>query len=162
MRWAVSESLRQAHRPDLELAPQPDLGFIFGALGDLFGDQDRDLTRILRQLAVLEARFQRDYLREEDINWVQCFDTNTDLFDRFATTPAPDLADALTEDDHIAFQELSPQNVIDEDSNLQCLHRRWNTLCQALQESIAGDNGLIPLLASLAKVSVCILIFSPC
>lgn len=157
MRWAVSESLRQvqSHRSSLELAPQPDLGFIYGALRDLFRDQRRDLIGALTKLAVLEVRFHREYLWEEEIDWVQCFDTNTDLFDRITTTSPPDLADSLTEDDLIEFQKLCPQNVIDEDSKLQYMYRRWNRLCRAVQESMAVDSGLIPLLADLAKASIC-------
>lgn len=156
VRWAISESLRQAqsHRPNLEVAPQPDLGFIYGPLRDLFSHQRQDLARILKKLAILEVRFQREYLGEEEIDWVQRFDTNTDLFDRVTTTSPHDLADSLTENDLVAFQNLCPQNVIQEDTSFQYMHRRWNRLCRTVQESIAVDSDLGLLLADLATASI--------
>jgi len=164
VRWAVSESLRhvQSYRPSLKIAPRSDLGFIYGVLRDLFRNQRRDLAGILTKLAMLEVRFQREYLQEEEINWVQCFDTNTDLFDRVTTTSPDDLADSLTEDDTIAFQKLCPQNVLREDSNLRVINRRWDRLCQAIQKILIVDDALRPLLADLAEVNFRTLLFSNC
>lgn len=137
----------------MELAPQPDFEFIHGALRDLFRFQRQDLARMLTKLAVLEIRFQREYLGGDEINWVRCFDTNTNLFDSVATISPSDLANSLTADDIIAFQQLSPQNIIREDFNLQHVHRRWNRLCRAVQESIAVNSGLYSVLADLARAS---------
>ena len=161
MRWAVSESLRQvqSHCPNLDVAPQPDLGFIYSPLRDLFRDHHQGLTGNLIKLAVLEARFQRQYSPEEKIDWTQSFNTNTDLFDSVTTLTPQDLADSLTESDEIAFESLHPRDIIREDSNFRHLHVRWNKLCQAVEEIIAVDGGLSPPLADLAKASLRTMLF---
>ena len=68
--WAVSQSLLLAlsRRPITDVAPPPDLGFIYRPLREFFRYWDRNLAKTLKQLAVLEARFQRSYLREEEID----------------------------------------------------------------------------------------------
>lgn len=72
MRWAVSESLRQAQsdHPDPEVAPQPDL-------------------------ALLDVRLQREYLRDAVIDWARHFDTNTDPFRQHQNNPPSSLEDVV-------------------------------------------------------------------
>ena len=145
--WAVSQSLllARSHHLYRGIASQPNLEFIYGPLRDLFA-VPRDLTTILKQFAVLEARFERSYLQEEEINWTHNFDTNTDFFDRAsATAMSPqDLAKFLTASDLNAFKSLCPESIINyaEDESLQHMHKRWNKLCQAAQESITVERCL--------------------
>lgn len=87
------------------------------------------------------------------MDWTQSFDTNTDLFDSVTTLPPQDLADSLTKNDIIAFENLCPRNFIREDSNLVHMHIRWDKLCLSAQEIINVDDRLSPLFADLAKAS---------
>ncbi|KAI4093047.1 MAG: hypothetical protein LQ339_007770 [Xanthoria mediterranea] len=154
--WAISQSLLLAlsHRPITDVAPQPDLGFIYRPLREFFRHRDRNLAQTLKQLAVLEARFQRLYLREEEIDRTHLFDTSTDLFDRATTTPPQDLAHSLTDCDIAAFRSLDPQSIISEGPYLRHMHRRWDRLCGAAQEMVTVESRLGPLLADLAEASL--------
>lgn len=156
MHWAVSQSLLLAlsHHPITDVAPQPDLGFIYRPLREFFRHRDRNLAKTLKQLAVLEARFQRLYLREEEIDQTYLFDTSTDFFDRATTTPPQELAQFLTDCDIAAFRSLDPQSIISEGSYLRHMHRRWDRLCRAAQEIVAVESRLGPLLADLAEASL--------
>ncbi len=162
MHWAVSQSLLLAlsHRPITEVAPQPDLGFIYRPLREFFRHRDRNLAKTLKQLAVLEARFQRLYLWEEGIDQTHLFDTSTDFYDRATTTPPQDLAHFLTDCDIAAFCSLDPQSIISEGPYLRQMHRRWDRLCGAAQEVIAVESRLGPLLADLAEASLLTLLRS--
>ena len=80
---------------------------------------------MLKRLAVLEERFDRQYLREEqEMNWTCEFDTSTDLFDRVTTMSPRDLPVFLTQDDLNAFSVLDSQSTINGDSKFQRLHRQ--------------------------------------
>ena len=152
MRWAVHESLAQSRHPNLDIAPQPDLGFIYGPLRELFRDHRWSLAGSLARLDVLDARFQR-LCSPEEIAWAHRFDTNTDLFDSVTTQSFRDLGASLTENDHYAFENLSPRNLVHEDPNLMLMHREWDRLYRSAQEIIAVDGGLSPLFADLATAS---------
>ena len=97
---------------------------------------------MLKRLTVLEARFQRDHLRKEEIDWIRYLDTNTEFSDRVTTIFPRDLADFLTRSDIDAFGPLDLQDVINEDSTLLHLYRLSNRRCQAAQESIAAESSL--------------------
>jgi len=103
---------------------------------------------------VLEARFQRLCLWEEEIDQRHLFDTSTDFYDRATTTPPQDLAHFLTDCDIAAFYSLDPQSIISEGPYLRYMHRRWDRLCGAAQEIIAVESRLGPLLADLAEASL--------
>lgn len=132
------------------------LQLIYGPLRDFVRKQQGNLVGILKHLAVLEARFQQRYLREEEMDWTCDFDTNTEFFDRVTTMSPRDLAGFLTESDIKAFRLLDPQHIINGDSYLQDMHRQWNRRCQAVQESIAAESYLIAGLADLAQASISI------
>ena len=124
--WAVSQSLllTQSHRPITDVAPQPDLGFIYRPLRELFSHRDRGLGATLKELSVLEARFHRLYLQEEEIDWTLLFDTRTRFFDSVMTTPPQELAHTLTVRDIAVFRSLDPQSIISGGFNLQQINRR--------------------------------------
>ncbi len=154
VRWAISESLLQARlQSSVVTRPQPDLEFIYSPLRNLFDNQPRDLVRTLKHLAVLEARFQRQYLQEDDIDWTRNFDVNTEFFDLVSAMTAQDLAAFLTNRDRGAFYSLSPHSILKEDCYLQHMHRRWDRLCREAQEIIAAGNGFCAL-TKLAKASL--------
>lgn len=148
--------------PIKDCAPQPNLGFIFGPLRDLFENQSQGLTRTLKQLAVLETRFRRMYSREEEIDWTRCFDTNIHFFDYVTIMSPQDLANSLTIDDIAAFNSLRPESITKEDMFCRRMHIRWNKLCRAAPEIIATESALSPRLVKLAKVSLFILRCSIC
>jgi len=148
--WAVSRSLLQERSPRSILDVEP-LGFIYKPLRHLFGDQRKGLTRILKQLPVLEARFQRRYMCEENIDWIQPFDTDTHFFDCILTASPEELADSLTDEDLAAFLLPPPQSIIDEASDFQYVNRRVDGLRRAVQEIIAAESGLVSFLVNLAK-----------
>ena len=129
------------------------LEVICGPLRDLIQNQPGNLVRILKHLEVLEARFQRQYLQEEEMDWTCDFDTSTDFFDCVTTISPRNFAGFLTESDLDAFRLLDPQNIINGDSYLQHMHRQWNRRCQAAQESIAAESYLSARLVDLAQAS---------
>jgi len=137
----------------MELAPQPSLEMIYGPLRDLFRHPHANLDGTLKHLAVLEARFQRRYLREE-IDWIRSFDTDSNFFDNVTTMSPRDLAESLTKSDIDAFSLLQPQSSINGDSYLQYMKRQWDGRCRAAQDSIIVESRLSHLLADLAKASV--------
>ena len=100
MHWAISQSVLFAlpHRSDTELAPPPRLKTIFCPLRDLFRHPNANLDGILNHLALLEARFQWRY-RQEEVDWIHNFDTDTEFFDNVMTTLPQDMADSLTRSD---------------------------------------------------------------
>ncbi len=152
-RSAVSQSLR-SNRPNADAIPQPGHESILCELQDFFKRQHRNPVAALRQLAVLEIRFQRMYLNEEEIDWSQRFWTDVDFFEQITTTPATEIADLLTELDLTELRLVPPQQFINgEGRRLQHVHRRCNRLCEAVQESIIFANQLSPLVAHLADVS---------
>ena len=142
--WAVSQSLLLAedHRPIEDVASQPDLGFIYRPLRELFSHRDRGLSVTLKQLSVLEARFHRLYSREKEINWTRLFDTRTRFLDSVTTTTPQDLAHSLTVSDVAVFRSLDPQSIISGGSQFQRINRRWNWLCGAAQDLVTAD-GLV-------------------
>ncbi len=134
----------------------PSLELVYGPLRDLVRNQHGNLVGTLKHLAVLEARFKRRYLREEEMDWTCDFDTNTEFFDRVTTMSPQALAGFLTESDIEAFRLLDPQNIINGDSHLQDMHRQWDRRCQAVQESIAAESYLTARLVDLAQASISI------
>ena len=154
MHWAISESLLLVRtQSSVIVRSQPGLRFIYRPLRDLFDTQHQDLVRTLKHLAVLEARFQRQYLQEDNIDWTRNFDTNTEFFDCVSAMSAQDLGAFLTDGDCDAFCSLSPQSILKEDSCLQHMHRRWDRLCREAQELIAVGNNFSAL-TELAKGSL--------
>ena len=95
-----------------------------------------------------------------EIDWARDFDTNTDFFHRVTSTSPQELASSLTVDDTAEFFLLDPHTIICEGSHLQHLHRRWDQLCEAIQEIITADSWLCPVLAAFAEVSLLSLLHS--
>ena len=150
-RWSVSQSLR-SNRPNADAVPQPIHKSVLCELRGFFKRQHRNPVAALRQLAVLEIRFQRMYLNEEEIDWTQRFWTDVDFFENITTTPATEIADLLTELDLTELRLVPPQQLINgEGRRLHHVHRRCNCLCEAVQESIIFANQLSPLVARLAE-----------
>jgi hypothetical protein len=156
--WVVAQSLSSARArcPNMVFVDPASLQLIYGPLRDFVRNQHGNLVGTLKHLAVLEARFQRRYLREEEMDWTCDFDTNTEFFDRVTTMSPRDLAGFLTENDIEAFSLLRPQNIIHGDSYLQHVHRQWDRRCQVVQESIAAESYLSARLADLAQASISI------
>ncbi len=86
--WAVAQSLSSARArcPNKVFLNSANIQLIYGPLRDFARNQHGSLVRTLEHLAVLEARFQRRYLREEEMDWTCDFDTNTEFFNRVTTT----------------------------------------------------------------------------
>jgi len=124
--WAVAPSFSSARArcPNMVFVDPASLQLIYGPLRDFVRNQHGNLVGTLKHLEVLEARFQRRYLREEEMDWICDFDTNTEFFDRVTTMSPRDLAGFLTENDIEAFSLLRPQNIINGDSYLQHVHRQ--------------------------------------
>ncbi|KAL2049686.1 hypothetical protein ABVK25_010027 [Lepraria finkii] len=150
-RWAVSQGL-QYHRCNTD-TPQPCDQFNLNELEAFFTRQHRNHIAAVRQLAVLELRFQRMFLNEEEVDWSQRFWTNVDFFEQITTTPATEIADFLTKLDLKKLRSVPPQEFIDgKGHRLQHVHRRCNRLCEAIQESIIFAEQLSPPVARLAEV----------
>lgn len=133
--------------------PDPaSLKVICGPLHGLIRNQQGNLVGILKRLVVLEVRFHRRYLGEEEMDWTDDFNTDTDFYDCVTTMSPRDLADFLTESDLGLFRLLDPQSIINGD--LQHMHRQWNRRCQAVQESIAAESYLNTHLVNLAQASI--------
>lgn len=151
-RSAVSQSLR-SNRPNADAIPQPGHETILCELQGFFKRQHRNPVAALRQLAVLEIRFQRMYLNEEEIDWTQRFWTDLDFFEQITTKPATEIADLFTELDLTELRLVPHQQFINgEGRRLQYIHRRCNRLCEAVQESIIFAKQLSFLVARLAEV----------
>ena len=160
-RSAVSQSL-WSNRSIADDIPQPGPETILCELKGFFKRQHRNPVAALRQLAVLEVRFQRMYLNEEEIDWTQRFWTDLDFFERITSTTAPEIADLLTELDLTELRLVPPQQFINgEGHRLQHVHRRCNRLCEAVQESIIVANQLSPLVARFAEVSFILSLLRP-
>ena len=135
---------------------------MFWELQGFFKKQHRSPVVALKQLAVLEIRFQRMYLNEEEIDWTERFWTDVNFFEQITTTSATELADLLTELDLTELRLVPPQQFINgERSCLQNVHRRCNRLCMEVQESILFANELSPRVASLAGVGSITLLLRP-
>lgn len=130
------------------------LEMICGPLRSLVRYQHGNLLGILKHLAVLEARFQQRYLREEEMDWTRNFDTDTQFFDSVTTMSPRDLAGVLTESDLDLFCQLDPQEIITGGPHLRHMHREWNRRCQAAQESIVVESHLSTCLVHLAQASM--------
>lgn len=154
----VTQSLSstRARCRDMMFLEPPSLKLVYGPLRDLVRNQQGNLIGTLKHLAVLEARFQRRYLREEEMDWTCDFDTNTEFFDRITTMSPRDLAGFLTESDLEPFRLLNPENIINGDPHLQNIHRQWDRRCHAVQESIAAESYLTTRLVDLAQASISI------
>ena len=130
--------------------PLPD---ILNELRAFFAHQHQNHIVAVRQLAILELRFQRMFLNEEEVDWSQRFWTSVDFFEQITTTPATEIADLLTKLDLQKLRLVPPQEFIDgKGHRLQHVHRRCNRLCEAIQESIVFAEQLSPLVARLAVV----------
>ncbi len=156
MYWAVAQSLfsAQARHPNRIGIDPLNLELIYGSLRHIARNQHENLIGTLKRLAVLEVRFHRKYLREEEMDWTREFDTTTEFFDNITTMSPRELADSLTYSDIEEFRLLRPQNIINGDSYLQHLHRQWNRRCQAAQECLAVGTRPSTLLTALAKASI--------
>lgn len=108
----------------------------------------------MRQLGILEVRYQRMFLSEDEIDWTKYFWADVDFFEKITTTPITEIADLLTELDLTELRSVPPQHFIDgKGRRLKHVHRRCNRLCEAVQESIIFANQLSPLVARLAGAS---------
>ena len=96
----------------------------------------------LRKLDVLEVRFRRMYCKD-GIDWTECFRTEVD---DITTTPAPELANSLTQRDQ--------QLVSGEGHCHHQLNKRREQLREEVQECIMYDEAqLSSLVVQLARVS---------
>lgn len=113
--------------------PQPCHQFILNELRAFFIRQHQNYVAAVRQLAILELRFQRMFFDEGEVDWSQRFWTNVDFFEQITTTPATELADLLTKLDRKELRLVPPQEFIDSRGHrLQHVHRRCNRLCEAI------------------------------
>ena len=134
--------------------PQPCHQFVLNKLMAFFARPHQSCVTAVRQLAILELRFQRMFLNEEEVDWSQRFWTNVDFFEQITTTTATEIADLLTKLDLEELRLVPPQEFIDSKGHrLRYVHRRCNRLCEAIQESIIFAEQLKPLIARLAEVS---------
>ena len=156
MYLTVAQCLHSARArcPDMMYSDAASLEVICGPLRSLVRNQHGNLVGILKHLAMLEARFQRRYLWEEEMDWTRDFDADTDFFDRVTTMSPRDLAGVLTESDLGLFRLLDPQDITNGGPHLQHMHREWNRRCQVAQESIAVESYLSTRLVHLAQASI--------
>ena len=69
----------------------------------------------MRQLGILEVRYQRIFLNEDEIDWTQFFWADVDFFEQITTTPATEIADLLTELDLTELRLVPPQQFINDE-----------------------------------------------
>lgn len=107
----------------------------------------------MKQLGILEVQYQHIFLNEDEIDWAQHFCADVDLFEKNTTMPASEVASVLTELDLGELRLIPPQQLISgKGHRLQCVHRRCNRLCDAVQETIIFAYHLSPLIVRLAEV----------
>ena len=152
-RWSVSRSIRliQPSRPITDAKP-PHYESTLCQLQDWFGRLQQDPVTALRELAVMEVRYQHLYLGEAEIDWSERFETDVDFFQLVITT-SQELADTLTDLDVKEFLLLhrEVEDTIDNRPQLQYMNRRWNKLCKAAQESVIVEEHLSSPVVGLAK-----------
>lgn len=155
MHSAVSNSIQLHQSTSIGGYSEPilEIDFIVEPLQELLETQDRPVTDILQQLAVLAVRFQRDYQWEEEIDWTQKFRTDTEFFRCIRGTSPSQLADSISECDLKAFRNLGPQSIIYQDDQLKSLALRWNRLSQEVLECVVASRQLGHKIADLAAVS---------
>ncbi|KAL8722405.1 MAG: hypothetical protein Q9181_007494 [Wetmoreana brouardii] len=150
-RCTVSQSLR-SHRPNADVIPQPGHEAFLCELQGFFKREHRNPFAAVRQLGVLEVRYQRIFLSEDEIDWTPYFWADVDFFEQITTTPTTEIADLLTELNVTELRLVPPQQFIDgKGHRLRHVHRRCNRLCEAVQESILFANQLGPRVTRLAK-----------
>lgn len=134
--------------------PPPCHKLIIDELRVLVTRQHQNYVAAVRPLAVLELRFRRMFLNEEEVDWSQRFWTDVDFFEQITTTPPLEIADRLTKLDLKELRLVPLQEFIDDGHRLQHVHKRCHRLCEAIQESIVFESQLLRPLAYLAKVGV--------
>lgn len=145
----------QYHGQNKDIIPQPCHQSILKKLRDFFARHHQDHVTALRHLGILELRFQRMFLNEEEVDWSQRFWTNISFFEHITTTPAAEIANLLTRLDLEELRLVPPQAFVNSnDRCLQNVHRRCNRLCEAIQESIILREQLKQSVVRLAEVGL--------
>ncbi|KAH0559422.1 hypothetical protein GP486_004056, partial [Trichoglossum hirsutum] len=125
--WVVVNSLRQLSHGSI-LSSSSCAKFIVDPLEELFVNENRELSEILKQLALLSVRFQQSYMREKEICWEK-FRTDTTFFTLLCSKSAQDIGYHITTVDVDAFGRLRPQDVIEVSNYIRRLDTRWRDLC---------------------------------
>lgn len=82
------------------------------------------------------------------------FRTDTEFFERITTMDPIEVADILTNNDYIEFDQLSQLDAVEDAHHLQLLHQRWNHLCEQVKECVISDKKLAFRIMELAQVSL--------
>lgn len=114
----------------------------------------KEIREALGLLAILAIRHQDSYQRSDEIDWGQDFQTDTEFFERITTMDLIEVADMLTDNDYIEFDQLSPLDAVDYGHHLQLLYQRWNHLCERVKECVIFDKRLALRIMELAQVSL--------
>jgi len=113
----------QYHRWNTKI-PQPCHQIILNELKAFFTRQHLNHIAAIRQLAVLELRFQRMFLNEKEVDWSQQFWSNVDFFEQITTTSTTKIVDLLTKLDLKKLRLVPSQEFIDgKGYRLQHVHR---------------------------------------
>lgn len=152
----MSRSIRLVQSNQSITDPQPpQYESTIRQLQDWLGRLHQDAVTALRELAVLDVRYQHLYLGEAEIDWSERFEMDVDFFQLVITTSPQELADTLTDLDVKEFPSLHRElddNIV-KGPQLQHVNRRWNKLCKAAQESVTSEEHLSSPIADLAKAS---------
>lgn len=114
----------------------------------------KEIREGLRLLAILAIRHQHSYQRSNEINWGQDFQTDTEFFERITTMDLIEVADMLTGNDYIEFDQLSLLGAVGYGHHSQLLDQRWNHLCERVKECVIFDKNLALRIMELAQVSL--------
>ncbi|KAI9766710.1 MAG: hypothetical protein M1840_006354 [Geoglossum simile] len=133
--WVVVNSLRQP--PHGSILSSSCASFIVDPLRELFVNENRELSEILKELALLSVRFQQSYMREEVICWER-FWTDTKFFTLLCNNSPRDIGNHITTVDLNALGRLRPQDVIDISNYIRRLDTRWRNLCLEVELVVTG------------------------
>ncbi|KAI9770955.1 MAG: hypothetical protein M1840_002659 [Geoglossum simile] len=148
--WVVVNSLRQLPHGST-LSSSSCAKFLVDPLREFFANENRELSEILKRLALLSVRFQQSYMHEEEIRWDR-FQTNTMFFELLCSKSAQDIAYSTTTVDTNALGRLRPQDVIGISNYIRRLDTRWRKLCLEV-ELVVAEGALGNTVVDLALVS---------
>ena len=114
----------------------------------------KEIKKALRLLAILAIRHQHNYQRADEIDWGKDFQTDTEFFECITTMDLIEMADMLTDNDYIEFDQLSPMDVMKYGHHFKLLDQRWNHLCERVKECVIVDKALALRIMELAQVSL--------
>ncbi|KAI9767332.1 MAG: hypothetical protein M1840_005741 [Geoglossum simile] len=134
--WVVINSLRQPSHGST-LFSSSCTKFIVDPLKKLFVNENRELSEILKQLALLLVYFQQSYMHEEEIHWER-FQTDTTFSTLLRSRSAQDIGYHINTIDVDALGRLRPQHVIMISNYIQCLDTQWRNLCLEVKVVVTG------------------------